>query len=87
MDGPDHDACRLTFQLVQRNYDDYAATSQALIDSLSEQLTLARAELDAIRAGVEYAYSGPWQPREDTVRRALHPDEDSIAYHRLKGES
>lgn len=72
----------LALRLVQRNHDEYAATTQRLIDNLTEQLAEARAELAAVRGGIRELYSHPWNPRSFHVLAALQPLPEDIDRYR-----
>lgn len=74
MDSP----AGLIATLVQKNYDDYAASSQRLIDSLTYQLSQAQATLALVRAGVSEALSGPYMPNSFVVHNALWPSLNMI---------
>jgi hypothetical protein len=69
----------LVAALVQQSYDNYASTTQQLIDSLLRQVAGLQAELDCIRANVQAAYQGPYAPNPDWVLGLLYPDEAAIA--------
>jgi hypothetical protein len=68
----------LAIQLVQRNYDEYAANSQALIESLTGQLAEARAETECIRNSVEMLLVQRYAPSEHMIRQSLYPDKAYI---------
>lgn len=63
------------------------ATTNQLIDNLTADLAEARAELDAVRTGVNDALDGPYMPQPDTIRRALYPPKAMIDLHMESEES
>lgn len=64
--------------LVQKNYDDYAASSQRLIESLKYQLSQAQATLALVRAGVSEALDGPYMPNAFVLHNALWPSPEMV---------
>lgn len=63
------------------------ATTNNLIDSLTSQLADSRATVDAIRAGVQGLFDGPYMPMPDSVLAALYPSEQVCDRFRPDGET
>lgn len=80
-------ARNLIAELVQRNYDDYAATTQSLIESLTAQLAEANAEISCIRHSVEGLLEQRYAPSEHIIRRALYPGREYIKSFIPEGET
>lgn len=53
-------------------------TTNTYIDIIESQLKATRAELDAVRAGVNDLISGPWMPTPAAIRSALYPSEGAV---------
>lgn len=49
-------------------------TSNALIDSLTEQMKDAVAELAAVRGNISFLLNGPYQPSSAAIEHAMNPD-------------
>lgn len=75
----------LVAQLMTASMSQTAATTNAVIDSLTEQRDRAEAELAAIRADVESLLTGPYMPMPDAIWRALNPSDERIAVQREAG--
>ena len=73
------EAMGLVAQLVQRNYDSYAATTQQLLEGLQDENAKLRAERDLIREGVEHAIDGSYMPTSALLLRLLYPSREEIA--------
>lgn len=58
-------------QLVQHNYNDYAATSQALIDSLTAQVAELKAEQEIVRERLDLLFRGPYMPQTNSIFHAF----------------
>lgn len=56
-------------QLIQKNYNDYAATSQALIDSLTAQVAELKAEHEIVRMRLDTLFDNPYMPQPSTILR------------------
>jgi hypothetical protein len=71
-------AAALVGQLLQQSHNDYAATTQQLIENL--QLTLAEreAELELIKERVEELSSKPWAPSSNALLAAVFVTRNEI---------
>jgi hypothetical protein len=58
-------------QLIQKNYNDYAATSSALIDSLTAQVAELKAEQDIVRMRLDSLFAGPYMPQPSSIFSAF----------------
>ena len=58
-------------QLIQKNYSDYAATSQTLIDSLTAQVAELKAEHEIVRMRLDVLFDNPYMPQPSTILRQL----------------
>lgn len=58
-------------QLIQKNYNDYAATSQALIDSLTAQVAELKAEQEIVRERLDLLFQGPYMPQTNSIFHAF----------------
>lgn len=52
--------------------------AEKMIAVLDDKLTTVRAELDAVRAGVNALISGTWMPTPAAIRSALYPSEGAV---------
>ena len=68
----------LALILMGKMAEDTAATTNALIESLTNQLAEANARIDLIRTGVAALLDGPWMPTPDTIITALYPMHDRV---------
>lgn len=75
------EAMGLVAELVQRNYNDYAAVSQRLIEGLQDENQKLHAELALIRIGISRALDGQFMPTSDYLRGLLRPTREQIAEH------
>lgn len=53
-------------------------TTNTYIDIIESQLKATRAELDAVRAGVNALISGTWMPTPAAIRSALYPSDGAV---------
>lgn len=68
-------ATELIAGLVQANYDEYAATTQAVIDGQRRTIAALEAELGAIRLRMNELFSGDYMPNQSAIEIAVfHPD-------------
>jgi hypothetical protein len=80
---PEDPGENLVASLVQTSYNQYANSSQRLIESYRDDATRQRAEKELIRAGIERLLNGPYAPSETSIRTALYPD-DAVIEARAK---
>jgi len=80
------DAISLIAQLIQANYNQYAASSQSLIDTYEEQARRLQATLNAVRDGVEHLFSGDFMPTPHAVMKALYPPKHIVDVFMDEGE-
>lgn len=52
--------------------------AEMMVDVLDDKLRAARAELDAVRAGVNALISGTWMPTPAAIRSALYPSDGAV---------
>jgi hypothetical protein len=62
------------------------ATTDTLIDGLTEQRDKAEATVDAIRARVGELLDGPYAPSASAIERALWPSPEVVDRFRRAGE-
>jgi len=72
------EAHALVAQLVQLSYNDYAATSQQLIENLQHQVAMLEVELDLIRGNVGKLANIPYAPNIGYILELLHPSRDEV---------
>jgi hypothetical protein len=72
----------LLAQLVQANYNRYAATTQTLIGSLEGQNAELQARLDAIRERITAALEGPYMPTPAHIESLLWPSAEVVDQYR-----
>lgn len=72
-------------KLTQKNYNDYAAVSQQLIERLTEDLYRAKAERDLIRESINEALHGPYVPTSSFLLSLLFPSGEQVG-ERVKFE-
>jgi len=77
----------LVGDILTQMITDTAATTNTLIDSLTLSAETAKAEIRAIRSGINALLDGPWMPTSDAIRGALWPSEAEIYKCRLDPES
>jgi hypothetical protein len=80
------DGTGLIAQLVQANYNDYAAVSQQLIDGYQKEIAELKAWRDIVRDRMEELCSQPWAPSSNAIYAALMVTRSEIA-ERIAGES
>lgn len=73
------EAHALVAQMIQHNYNDYAAVSQQLIEGLTDENAKLRAERDLIRERIEHAIDGAYMPTSALLFRLLYPSHEEIA--------
>jgi hypothetical protein len=72
----------LMVSLMQQNHRDYAATTQALLESRRARIYELEAKLHVIQRGVEKLFYGGVMPTENAIRRALlYPDMGEMHEH------
>lgn len=74
----------LMAQIIQASMSQTAATQQAVIDGLQQEVDQLQASLILIRSEVEELYSHPWNPRSFHVLGALYPDRYAIEQAAMK---
>ncbi len=76
------EASDLVIRLMQASRAQADATTNTLLDSLTEQLADSRAEVDAIRARIQGLFYGPYEPSENAILNALYPSDELRAHFR-----
>lgn len=71
-------ASPLLAEIIHAGMSQTAATQQAVIDGLQQDVARLEACLRLIRSGIEELYSHPWNPRSFHVLGALYPDRYAI---------
>lgn len=79
------EAMGLVAQLIQHNYDSYAATTQQLLEGLMDENAKLRAERDLIREGINQALANIYTPSPNYILGLLFPSRELIA-ERIKFE-
>lgn len=70
----------LVADLITRNADDLANTTNYLLDRLTAERDEARATLGAIRIGMNHLLNQPWVPSENAIAQVIYsPDPALIA--------
>lgn len=72
------EAMGLVAQLVQQNYDDYAATTQRLLEGLQDENLKLTAELHLIRTNMSAILSGAFMPTSGYLSGLLWPSREEI---------
>ncbi len=72
----------LVADLIEANLAASHATTNSLIDGLTDQAAKAEATVAAIRHGVTGLLSGPYMPTPDAIRRVLYPPSDLVDWFR-----
>lgn len=72
------DGLALIVTIMQRNNNDADYVLNQLVGSYRHSLACTHAELILMRAGLEAALSGRYQPSSDTLRDALCPSRADI---------
>lgn len=72
------DGLELALQLMGVSAEGLAKTTNTLIDNLTAERDELRAEIAAMRHGIELMLDGNWMPTSDALRRALWPSADMI---------
>lgn len=80
------EAIGLVGALISRNYREYAANVQSLLESCKEENAALRAELAAVRELVTAALSGRHMPTSTYLTACLYPVREEIV-QRIAGES
>jgi len=80
------DGHKLVTQLVQANYNAYAATTQQLIESLQQEVAELKAWRDIVRERMEELCAQPWAPSSNAIYAALMVTSSEIA-ERIADES
>lgn len=65
-------------QLMGASSEALANTTNTLLDNLTAERDELRAEIAAMRHGVELLLNGQWMPTSDALLRALWPSADAI---------
>jgi len=68
----------LALTLMGASAEGLAHTTNTLIDNLTAERDELRAELAAIREGIDGMLSGPYMPTSDAIRLALYPSAAAI---------
>lgn len=91
MSGPDlteapdsipMDAANLIAQIVSANVTNLAATTDRIIEALTDRAQDAEATLAAVRTGIVRLIDGDYAPTTAALERALWPSEDCVAVYR-----
>jgi len=72
------EAYELIVKLMQVSYNDYAATTQQLIQGLQYENELLRAELNLIRGNIARLTEAPYAPNPGYVYKLLWPSKEEI---------
>ena len=76
------DAANLIAQIVGANVDSLAATTDRIIESLTDRAQDAEATLAAVRTDVVRLIEGDYAPTTAALERALWPSMDAVAVMR-----
>lgn len=68
----------LALTLMGASSEGLAKTTNTLIDNLTAERDELRAEIAAMRHGIELMLDGNWMPTSEALRRALWPSADMI---------
>lgn len=72
------DASGLVAAMIQQNYDNYAHTTQQLMESFERQAKEAQAVLDLIRADITAVFESPHMPAPWLVQNCLWPGKERV---------
>lgn len=72
------DPTGLVGALIQKNYNDYAATMNSLTEGYKRDLDVAQAERDIIRADISAVFDSPYMPSPSAVLAFLWPSEERV---------
>lgn len=80
------DAMPLIAQLIQSNYNQYASTSQSLLDTYEAQIKQSNAVIDSIRDRIRTLLNGDYMPTTRAIMDALYPSAEEIQYYMEESE-
>jgi len=74
-------------RLMSANHRDYAAVTNALVESLQHQLAVREAELGAIRTRINELFAGDYMPTESAIQQAVFYPSKALMARRLRERS